>query len=589
MLALLSALIVAAFDRRWLSGPVSGFIPKEGPSLERLSRLKAHVLSPMEELVSTLTRRGRPARPPASTDESLVLRELLLLVPPETWTYLSCERRAALVAAQERLQREHRLPAKRFCALLKISHRTFRHWKAKAAVQASLRPPNSDAKPPARPSPLEKNPGRFALEVTAPGIQAVGDTTAWELLGVPLKIVAVQDPGGRKQKLWESFAVDTTEDAELVVEVVAEALKGTPGVQVITDQGAPYMAQLIEEALENMELDHAPQKEGTPTAKATKERAFGLVKQALQPLVDLSRRIAEKVPALRRPDLARALARILLTVYLRVYEAAPRCGGHPLEGEGTETLRVVIEEQRERARAEENSKRLLLTTIHRAYDFKGTVDRFIRAHRHVWLEDIQDAEKRLRRRAIKSSDEIRNYQAYFTAVLRNIAEVNRTRRARERARKLAWAREEKERTKERQQARAQAQRLRDHPELHLREGLDIIAAHWRPTEGVLLFQGRGPGGSYVLQALKSMDEQDPYTVMDKAEAAWKTWAATHAGDQSMVAAVRKAFDRKLAEFVTPPPTTGELTSNRMRFNSRPRNRPLTQQADLRNYPARSWG
>jgi transposase InsO family protein len=586
MLALLSALIVAAFDRRWLCGPVSGLLPEEGLSLERLSRLKARVLAPMEGLVSDATRRGRPPRQPEPTDESLLLRELLLLVPRETWTYLSRKRRAALVTAQDRLQGEHRLPAKRFCALLNISDRTFRSWKAKAATQTPPRSAEAVSKPPPPRRPEDKNPGRFDLEVTAPGIQAMGDTTDWELFGVPLKIVAVQDPGNRKQKLWESFAVDSTENAELVVKVAGEALRETPGMQFISDQGTPYMAQATAQALKSMEIDHTPQREGTPTAKATKERAFGVVKQALRPLVDVSRCVAEKVPALRRPDLARALGRILLAVYLRVYEAAPREGGHPLEREHAETLRVIIEEQRENARAEEKSKRLLLTTMHNAYDLCGSRDRFIRAHRHFSLEDIQEAETYFRERAAKPWwGEIKNYQAYFGAVLRNVSAKNRKQRAEERRCKLTRAQE----AKEQQALAAKAQRLKDHPELHLQEGLDLVAAQWQPKDRVLLFQGRGPGGRFILEALQSLREHDSYNVTDRAEAAWRTWISARPDDSVMLAAVRTVFDRKLTEFVTPAPTTGELVSGRMNLNAKPKNRPLTQQADLRNCAAGTWG
>ncbi len=591
MLAIISALIVAAFDRRWLSGPVAGLVPEDAPSLERLSRLKARMLIPMEGFLEEATRRGRPPRHAEPTDESLVLKELLLLVPCEAWTYLQKEHRAALVAAQERLHKAHGLSAKRFCALLNISERTFRSWKAKAATQTP--PPSTEVEPEPprqRHRPEDKNPGRFDLEVTAPGIQAMADTTDFELFGVPLKIIAVQDPGNRKQKLWDSFAVDTTENAELVIKVVTEALEASPGTQFITDQGTPYMAQATEQALQELELDHAPQKEGTPTAKATQERAFGIVKQALRPLVDLSRRVAEKVPALRRADLAQGLGRLLLAVYLRVYEAAPREGGHPLQGKDAETLRVIIEEQREKARAEEKSKRLLLSTIHDAYDLRGSRERFIRAHRHVPLEDIQEAEGYLNDRASKPWwGEIRNYQAYFGAVLRNVSAKNKKRREEQKKRKLAAEKEAAERAREQKTLKARAQRLKDHPESHLQEGLGLVAALWRPDERRLIFRGRGPGGAFILQALRTMHNQNPHTVIDRAEAAWRNWVNSQPDDQAMLAAVREAFDRKLNEFVTPPPTTGELISCTINPNSKQKNRPLNQQAGLRNYPARSWG
>ena len=57
----------------------------------------------------------------------------------------------------------------------------------------------------------------------------MGDTTDWEVLGVPLKIVATQDPGNRQNNLWESFAVDIAENADLIIRVATEYL--TPLVQ----------------------------------------------------------------------------------------------------------------------------------------------------------------------------------------------------------------------------------------------------------------------------------------------------------------------------------------------------------------------
>ena len=89
MLALLCALVVSAYNRRWLSGPVKSFVPEGGPSLERLSRLKGRVLEGFDDLQRKASRRGRPPREPQSDDESLLLRELLALVPRRTWTYMS--------------------------------------------------------------------------------------------------------------------------------------------------------------------------------------------------------------------------------------------------------------------------------------------------------------------------------------------------------------------------------------------------------------------------------------------------------------------------------------------------------------------
>ena len=239
MLALLCALVVSAYNRRWLSGPVKSFVPEGGPSLERLSRIKGRVLEDFEDLQRKASRRGRPPREPQSDDESLLLRELLALVPRRTWTYMPRHQRQRLVEAQRRLKEEHGLTEKRFCELLGISERTFRSWKSVRSQSSEYAPaePKEEKKKRKKRKPIAT--GRFDLEVVLPGQQLAADTSPWTLFGVPLQIVAAQDLGNRKQKLWESFAVDTRESSKLIVEVFEKALKDKPGMQVVTDQVAP--------------------------------------------------------------------------------------------------------------------------------------------------------------------------------------------------------------------------------------------------------------------------------------------------------------------------------------------------------------
>ena len=581
MLASLSVAIAASFDNSWIVAPVQEIIPEGGPSAERLSRLKARLLGPMEKLVREATRRGRPPRPAEAADESLVLRKLLALVPRQVWTYLRREQRAALVEAQARLKQEDGLSAQRFCELLGISERTFRDWKAKATAP---RPAKPVPEPTPTPSPKgdKKNRGRFALDVTAPGVQAMADTSAWEILGMPLKIVALQDPGNRKEKLWESFAVDTTEDAQLVIDVVTAALQDRPGTQFITDQGTPYMAKATEEALEALEIEHAPQKEGTPTDKATQERSFGMVKQALEPLTDLSRRIGESFPSLKRPDLAKAVGRLLLATYLRVYEAASRSGGYPLSTKHPDELRLIIEEQRAKARAENRSVRLLLRHIHAAYHFPGSVQKFIRTHRNRALEDIQEAERRLRAQRDRF-DKIWNFERYYSTILEDVADINEPRRANDRAYKLRILREQDEWRQEQRKDGLREQRLQDEPEAHLEDGLDLIASHWRPTEKALLSGGKGMGTAYVREALESMKHQDPYTVADRAQATWKNWLVKNEPEESKADAVRTVFEQKLQDFVEPPPCVQGLMNNMIGVKSdRQEGRLSIRHSHLRN-------
>ena len=593
MLALLCALVVSAYDRRWLSGPVRSFVPEDGPSLERLSRLKSRLVGDFEKLLRKASRRGRPPRERAHEDQSLLLREVLALVPRRTWTYMARPERRRLVEAQRRLKEEHGLTEKRLCELLGISGRTFRSWKRRPRPErpAPEAAPSADTE---EEQPKKNNKkrkpvatGRFDLEVVLPGQQLAADTSPWTLFGVPLQVVASQDPGSRREKLWESFTVDVRENSEIIAGVLEEALSEKPGTQVMSDQGTPYMSAETARTLEELECEHAPQKEGTPTDKATLERSFRTVKDALRPVSELTKVIADRLPALRHGAFARAVGRLLLGVFLRVYEAAPREGGHPLEGRDRRELEIIAQEQRERARAENRSRRLLLGEIHAAYDFPGSSQRFRRAHRHHALEDIQEAERRLRRSACRCRLEA--CDLYFAGILRNVRDENEIARQRERHAELRRLRQQREFAYERRERRERDQLVRDQPETVLAEALDLIAAQWLPGENVLLAGGRGPGRAQSHTALDSMRRHDPHAVRDRAEAVWRDWAAENTRDQAHLAAVRRVFDDVLEHFLAPVPSTSDLISRTIGHRPSQRIRPPIRGPDLRNYEAGSWG
>jgi hypothetical protein len=584
LLALVAALIVAAYNRRWLAQPVQALATAaSGPPPCRMSRLRARLQSVFEAHIQRATRHGRPPKAPSQElDESLVLRELLALVPRDTWRYLPGNRRLQLVQAQNRLQQQHGLSAKRFCKLLGISTRTFRSWKQRSKSSPKKTEPTAPPdeascqgnSPPAKPP--RRATGRFDLEVTAPGVQVVADTTDWEFLGVPMKIVATQDPGARKEKLWESFVVDTEENSRIVVDAFQEAARDRPGLQAVVDQGTPYMAEATQAALESLEYDHAPQKEGTPTEKATKERAFRTVKDALRPLVELSRKLAERVGALREPSLAKALGKILLSVYLRVYEAAPRIGAHPLEGRSRDELEAIVEEQREKARAEGRSKRLLLSAIHAQYNFPGSPQRFIRAFRNHALEDIQEAERRMRFRACRC--EVRACDRYFAGILRNVAEEARKRRADKRRTRLRASAQKRYRAEGEELLSHRSALAENNPEALIQEGLDSIATQWLTEPQRLFLEGRGLGLRLVQQALTTMDKHNAYSVADRAEVAFQTWKVARPADSTPLRkAVHQVLTEALADFRAPSPSTAQLLGERIlpsaRFHNPTRHAP----------------
>lgn len=542
LLALLAALIVAAYDRRWLARPVSELLGHaEGVSPEYLSRLKARLLEKFEALLNVARRRGRPGRsrgPASDTEARLRAAEALLAVSSALLSRLPVRRRDLqdqIVEAAERLRREHGISIGQFCDHLAIPPRTLRSWRARSATPAPPPPPLADEpKKPAKPS---RNPGRFAFEHTLPGLQAAADTTQTRVLGVDLKLIAAQDPGARDESPWLGFRVEPFENSELVIEVLADVAGDQPGLQVLSDQGKPYIARAAREAYEALELDYQPQKEATPTEKAPLERSFGVIKQALAPLLSLTDHLARCLPVLRRPDLAQPLATLFFSLYLRCYRLgfqAGASGGPRLESR--ELLHDIATEQRERAVAETRSKRLTLEAIHDAYRMEGSREAFVRAHRNHALADIQEAERRIRQYACRCH--IRCCDRYFAAVLRGIAETARASRARQRAERI-----------QRRQAEEALQRFRDaeekilqHPTDLLIRGLERLELQCSPLTGNLIAGGAGIGRADLKNACTAFARTAPLPT-DAIEAAWNHWLhARHNRPPAVITAVRRVLN-----------------------------------------------
>jgi len=532
LLALVCASVVAAYDRDWLARPVAQLIPPDGPRPERLSRLKAALLAGFEALLAAATRRGRRLAPRPSADAArATAAEALLgvakkLLAASRGPQHQRELQDHVVAAYDRLHADHGVSQTAFCAALALPERTFRSWHERPA-----RPP-APAVPPPPPAPRRRDraTGRFALEVTAPDTQLGSDTTDVTICGVAMKLVAAQDLGAREQRLWDGFALSETETAALVAEVVTAAAGERAGLQHVTDQGTPYLAAAARAAYEAHGLEHTPQREHTPTEKPTVERAFATVKQALAPLLDLTNRLAAALPGLRQPALAKALGTLLVAIFLRVYAAGRRHLPHPLVGQDPDAMRAIIAEQRERAHAELRSTRLFLEGIHAEYAFPGSREDFVRHFRHYPLEDLQEAERRFRRYACRCY--IRRCDRYFAAVVRDVHEHARPRRAAQHARAIAAAatrRAEAERV-------AQAAWLDQHPELRLQQGLDLLAQTWQAApQGFLM---NGAGARIVLRAaVRDLAAQQGLGAHDEIERHWRNWLAGHA---TLPAPVREA-------------------------------------------------
>jgi transposase InsO family protein len=409
--------------------------------------------------------------------------------------------RALVVGAWLRLTAEHpTLTKKRFCEALAVSERTFRHW---LSHEPGKRPatPKTTAPKPGKPQKRPVRRGRFSFAVTVPDTQLAADTTDLCTFGVPLKLLAAQDVGGRDTNLLDAVIVDDHESAELVARLLAEALAGQPGQQVLTDQGTPYMAHAARDALDELAADHAPQREGHPQGKATIERAFGSLKQIASPLLSVTNTLADTVASLRNVQLAKALTTVLLTALLRAYQAGARASQRAAEaraGLDEQALVRVAQQSRQQAHAEDRSARLLLTHIHTAYEIDTPKQTFIRTFRRFPLPVLRQAERAFGPQAHRG--DIRYRTAYFAAIVRRLHDEHRRQQVREQ-RDRTTLEELKRREREHQD---QLRCWQERPDVHLRAAIQALIDQVYLRTGELLFGGVGLGRVWLRQSLSRL-------------------------------------------------------------------------------------
>ncbi|MBW2464219.1 MAG: DDE-type integrase/transposase/recombinase [Deltaproteobacteria bacterium] len=497
--------IVHRLHPEWTALTLKQAAEAEGVSPQRLSRLVSRAVEPSEATVAALSRRGRP-RKDTTADErqaELALHSVLLETATSILGRIPLRRRivgALVVGAWLRVQGTAGLTQKRFCQALALPPRTLRAWLSDPPRRQQPQDEPVVAPPPT-PRGSRKRPPRhprFGFDIVLPDTQLAADTTGLSAFGLSLKLVAAQDVGGRDQDLLDSVVVDDHESAEIVARVLTESLADMPGAQVIVDQGTPYMAQATVDALDALDAEHAPQREGNPQAKATIERAFETVKVVARPLLDLTDRIAAALPSLQDPALAIATTRLVVTSVLRAYQYGARAARRAIDARGSldpEKLARLAAEHREQARATERSARLLLAHLHDIYDLPGSRKTFVDSLRRYPLEVLHRAEHAFRAQVHR--DDIRDRRSYFAAIVRRVHEVHRSETER-RQRQRDQHRRLNEQTA-REQAREQARR--DEPVTALAHALVAIAAMWRPEQGRLLFGGTGIGTGLLDTAL----------------------------------------------------------------------------------------
>ena len=503
--SLLTVLCVALVHRErpdWLAVGVGEAARTAALSPERVSRLASRVVRPFADIVHAFTRRGRPARIDDPVGAELVTLRALLAVATAALALVPRPRpavRALLVGAWHRLSTElPSLTQRAFCKALSLPQRTLRHWlthppAAHAAPATPSTPPPPHQRAPRRP--------RFRFNVFLPGTQVGADTTDLSAFGVPLKLVGVQDIGGRDRRLFDSVVIDTRESADHVIEAFRTALHDCPGIQALTDQGTSYMAAATTRALDELQAEHAPQKEGDPTGKSTVERGFGSLKDTLSPVLSLTDKLAQIVPALRSADLAIPIARLLVGTVLRAYQAGARATRRAVDavGEAREaTLIRAAARARESAHADDRSARLLLTHLHALFLFSTSVSRFVDQYRRYPLDVLRSAEASLRGRLlIPTAPDVRAIDRYFAALVRSAFAEYRQLRA---ARHASGSLHQRLRDEQQDVDRNQAARCAD-PALWLRQALDVLAMQWLPDQRQLLFDGAGLGIAWISGAL----------------------------------------------------------------------------------------
>jgi hypothetical protein len=558
LLALIALGIVSRFQPAWLGVELKAAAAEQDVRPERLSRLVSRAIALFEPLVARLTRRGRPPRvePDGLLRSELAVTRALLEVATALLARTRWRGRAVrelVVGAYRRLAAEPGIRQKRFCEALSLPARTLRHWLRHAPRRAA-EPAAAPVGEPRRRRRRDRGPRRqrFGFDVLLPGTQVGADTTDLGCLGVPLKLIAAQDIGGRDEALFDAVLVDEHESAELVVQVVTAALRDREGAQAITDQGTPYLAARTRETLDELEADHAPQREADPLGKATVERAFLSVKSIAGPLLALTDRIALALPHLRQPELAKAVTTVLLTALLRAYQHGARAARAAVEARGgidADELARRAEHSRERARATERSAKLLLEHLHAVYHLAGKAAHFVRTFRTYPLAVLHDAERALRDRLLRHDLEpVRDPWRYFGAIVRRLFEEHRQRVARQR-----YDREQQRDSD--QQHRQQQRRLdafRDNPLSWLRHGLDLLARQWLPDQGALLFGGNGYALGTLRAALRRLGELHPRIAADLARGALHDFRIAELDrlGQDGVNTIADLLERELAKLST---------------------------------------
>jgi hypothetical protein len=264
------------------------------------------------------------------------------------------------------------------------------------------------------------------------------------------------------------------------------------------------MAKHTVQTLDALEVEHAPQREGEPTGKATIERAFRSIKDAGASLFSLTNHLSSTHPQLREPSVAASLTHLIVDALLRAYQHGSRMARAALEQRGElcpEALERTSSRARQQAQAHDRSARLMLSEIHDLYDIGRDKKRFIDGLRRYPLPVLQQAEKELSKQVHR--EDIRDRASYFAALVRRCHDDYRQQQARRQ-------READERRQREEHDRAVEQQQREYataPAKMIRDALKIVASQWDSATRQLLFGGIGPGQGLLHKAFAQLSNK----------------------------------------------------------------------------------
>jgi transposase InsO family protein len=589
---------VKRYHPEWVAVSLRQAAKDEHVNPERVARIATRVFPAFQEQLNKATHIGRPVVAPgpvASAKHDVALTAALLVIATSLlslWAEKKKTGRSLILGAYLRLRKEHpSITQERFCKTLDISPRTLRSWLENPELREM--PTAPPAKPTASTKPTRpRSPRRprFDFAEVLPGTQIATDTTDIDVLGIRLKFMATQDVGDRHRKLLDSVIVEDKESAESIAKLLDASLSESPGAQVISDQGKAYMAGLIDETIERLEAEHAPNQEGTPTEKATMERGFGSIKELSDPLFALTNRLAERWPQLKQPDLAKKVAILALTVVLKSYQAGARANEREREarqGISIDELVRAAKEHREQARAELRSRALFIQWMRDAYELEMPLHKLRRSLRGFPLSVIQSAERAFRTQVHRG--DIVKRTAYFLAIVMNHHEEYQHRIARKRADEAGRRRLEKSELEAAQRKTTWSEQ----PERQLYDALDALAAQWIPEQGRLLYDGVGLGRVWLHEAITRLYELHGLdAACDLAEGVYLAFVAAAAPKLSELglASIRRLLDQTLPER-HPSPTQNSCMQSFARTILPPSgsNRRSPPASPLLTYPASLGG